>query len=246
MREGRSTVGDYYAARGARAGAAGDIDAAIAAYAEGLAAYETEKLTVPPDVDCAYGHALVRARGTKDKAELAARVLHRCVLAIPVAVPLRDQALAGLAELDQAGLDPTQIARPQLADLYLTRAPAKPASDKLTVTVTADPAPRGKSYALIPERLAQLDARAALVACWERNFATTQSKDLEARLGLEVKYKASEYDDEPGTYALVWTAPPTTGAAADAQACVRSAVEPLVAPLKLRDAFQATLLVTVK
>ena len=88
-REARSTLGDFHAARGARAGAAGDIDAAIAAYAEALAAYEAEKLTVPPDVDCAYGHALVRARGTKDKAELAARVLHRCVLAIPVAVPLQ-------------------------------------------------------------------------------------------------------------------------------------------------------------
>ena len=84
------------------------------------------------------------------------------------------------------------------------------------------------------------------MSCWERNFATSQSKDLEARLGLEVKYKASAYDDEPGTYALMWSAPATTGAAADAQACVRSAVEPLVAPLKLRDAFQATLLVSVK
>ncbi|MBE7453148.1 MAG: NAD-dependent epimerase/dehydratase family protein [Kofleriaceae bacterium] len=121
QREGRSTLGDYQAARGARLLGGGETDLAIAAYAEALAAYEADKLTVPPDVDCAYGQALTAARASKEKAELAARVLHRCLLAVPAAVPLRAQALAALAELDAAGLDPNQVARPQLADLYLTR-----------------------------------------------------------------------------------------------------------------------------
>lgn len=244
QREGRSTLGDFHAARGARLVGTGDVDGAIAAYAEGLAAYEAEKLTVPPDVDCAYGLALVRARATKDKAELAARVLHRCLLAVPASVALRDQALAGLAELDQAGLDPNQIARPQLADLYLTRAAAPPPTDKLVVTVTAEPPPRGKSYALIPERLGQADARAALVACWEQHAAATPQKALTARLGLEIKYRPSEYDDEPGSYVATWAAPADGGDAA--QACVRAAVEPLVAPLKLRDAFTTTLTLVVR
>ncbi|HUQ02318.1 MAG TPA: hypothetical protein VM261_07455 [Kofleriaceae bacterium] len=242
QRAERSTLGDFLAARGARLLAANDLDGAIAAYAEGLAAYEAAKLTVPPDLDCAYGLALAHARGTKDKAELAARVLHRCVLAIPVAVPLRTRALAGLAELDQAGLDPNQIARPQLADLYLTRAPAKPATDALQVTVSADPAPKGRTYALIPERLGQADARSALAACWEKNFAATQAKELNVKLPLEVKYKASEYDDEPGTYTMNW-GPAGVGAA---DACVRAAIEPLVAPLKVRDAFTTTLAVSMK
>jgi len=246
QREGRSTLGDYQVARGARALAAGDTDTALAAYAESLAAYEAAKLSVPPDVDCAYGLALVRARATKDKAELAARVLHRCLLAIPAAVPLRAQALAGLAELDSSGLDPNQIARPQLADLYLTRAPAKPPSDKVSVVVSADPMPKGKTYALIPERLGQPDAKAALVGCWERYVGASQQKELTARLGLEVKYRPSEYDDEPGTYALTWTAPAETGAAAEAQTCVRAAVEPLVAALKVRDAFATTLTVAIR
>ncbi len=244
QREGRSTLGDFYAARGARLLAGGDTDGAIAAYAEGLAAYEAAKLTAPPDLDCAYGLALVRARATKDKAELAARVLHRCVLAIPPAVPLRTQALAGLAELDQAGLDPSQIARPQLADLYLTRAPARPPTDNLTVSVSADPPPRGRSFALIPERLALADARAALSTCWEKNFAASQAKELTVRVPVEVKYRASEYDDEPGSYAVVW-APPAAGVS-DAETCTRGALESLIAPLKLRDAFSATLTVVVK
>jgi hypothetical protein len=246
MRETRSILGDYHAARGARAAASGDHDAALAAYAEGLAAYEAANLTVPPDLDCTYGVALVRARGSKDKAELAARVLHRCLLAVPVTGGLRAQAMNGLAELASSGLDPNQIARPQLADLYLTRAAAPPPTDKLTISVSADPMPRGKTYALIPERLAQPDARAALIPCWEQHFADTRAKGLDARVGLEVKYRPSEYDDEPGSYAQAWSAPPATGAAAEAQTCVRAALEPLIAPLKLRDAFQATLTVSIK
>lgn len=242
QRAERSTLGDFQAARGQRLLGQNDIDGAIAAYAEGLAAYESAKLTVPPDLDCAYGLALARARGSKDKAELAARVLHRCVLAIPVAVPLRAQALAGLAELDQVGLDPNQIARPQLADLYLTRAPAKPDTDKLSVSVSADPPPRGRTFALIPERLGQADAKAALAACWEKNFAATRAKELSVKLPLEVKYRPSEYDDEPGTYTVIW-GPVGSG---ESDACVRAAVEPLVQPLKIRDAFTTTLTVGMK
>lgn len=248
MREARSTLGDLHAARGARALATGDVDAALRAYAEGLAAYDAAKLAIPPDVDCAYGLALSRGRDTKEK-ELAARVLHRCLLGVPVAVPLRTQALAGLADLESSGLDPAQVARPQLADLYLTRAPSAPPTEKLGVTVTADPAPRGKTYAMIPERLSQADARAALVACWEKHHAATQAKSLEARLGFEVKYRPSEYDDEPGSFAVAWSPPlppPAAGPAADAHACVRAAVEPLIAPLKLRDAFQTTLAISVR
>jgi hypothetical protein len=246
MREGRSTLGDFHAARGQRAAASGDSDAAVAAYALSLAAYDTDKLAAPPDIECAYGATLARVRGTKEDAERAAAALHKCLLAVPVAVGLRAQAMAGLAELESAGLDPALVALKEPARLYLTRAPSAPATDKLTVSVSADPVPRGKSYSLITERLAQPDARAALIPCWEKNFAASQSKTLDAKLGLEVKYRPSEYDDEPGIYAVAWSNPPAAGAAADAQACVRAAIEPLIAPLKLRDAFQATLTVSIR
>jgi len=246
MREGRSTLGDFHAARGQRAAANGDGDGAVAAYALSLAAYDTDKLAAPPDIECAYGATLARVRGTKEDAERAAAALHKCLLAVPVAVGLRAQAMAGLAELESAGLDPALVALKEPARLYLTRAPSAPATDKLAVSVSADPVPRGKSYALIVERLAQADARTAPIPCWEKNFAASQSKTLDAKLGLEVKYRPSEYDDEPGSYAIAWSNPPAAGAAADAQACVRAAVEPLVAPLKLRDAFQATLTVSIR
>ncbi|MBC7974680.1 MAG: hypothetical protein H7138_06805, partial [Myxococcales bacterium] len=43
-RTARSTVGDYYAAAGARTRGQGDLEAAIAAYAQALAHYDAEKL----------------------------------------------------------------------------------------------------------------------------------------------------------------------------------------------------------
>ncbi|HVK78554.1 MAG TPA: hypothetical protein VM734_34885 [Kofleriaceae bacterium] len=239
QREARSNLGDFLAARGARALTGGDVDGAIAAYAEALATYEREALGVPPDVDCAYGQALTRASGTKDKAELAARVLHRCLLAVPPGGRLRAAALAALAELDAAGLDPNQLSKPQLADLYLTKAPARPATDKLAVGVTAEPTPQKKSYASVAERLAQADLKAAFIACWERNFADTKAKELVAKVGIKVSYKASDYDDEPGTYTI--TVP------SGDNACVKAAIEPALTGLKtVRDSFETTLVVTVK
>ncbi len=236
VRDARSTLGDYLAARGARAATA---EAAIADYAEALATYESEKLTVPADLDCAYGRVLARAKGKVEKAELAARVLHRCLLAVPVGSTLRDEALAALTELDGVGLDPKQIAKPALADLYLTRAPAKPASDNLTITVTADPPVVAKSFPVITDRLAAADLRGQLVSCWDKHQA---GGALTARFPLKVTYKPSEFDDEPGVYKLVMD--PVTEAAS---ACIQAvAARALAATKGVKDKLETTLVVTIK
>lgn len=246
VREARSTVGDFLAARAARALAAGDTGGAIEGYAAASAAYEGEKLAVPPDLDCAWGQALAAARGQKDKAELGARLLHRCLLALPPGGALRASALITLTELSKAGLDERQLARPQLADLYLTRAPSKPDTSSLAVAITAEPAQRGKTWGMLAERWAQADVKAALVGCWDRAYAASEKRELTARLAFKVNYIASEYEDEPGKY--TFSAEPAPGGNdADAVACVKAA---LLAPLPelkgLRDGVVATLAVTVK
>src|SRR6185312_12864035 len=80
-RAARSVVGDYFAALGAAARKKGDVEQAIDAYTRALGHYDTEKVPLPPDVDCAYGAALADAPSNKEHAELGARVLHRCLLA---------------------------------------------------------------------------------------------------------------------------------------------------------------------
>lgn len=245
----RSTVGDYYAASGALARGKGNLEAAITAYAQALAHYDADKLALPPDVDCAYGATLAAGKAVKDHAELGARVLHRCVLAAPVGSRLRDQALSDLAGLADAGLDPVLLGANKIADLYLTRGAAPPAADKLTITVTATPPPAGKTYTLIPDKLAEAELHPALVACWQ-SYNTASKKDaLIVALGLKSAYLASDYEDEPGTYAVKLDPPaalPVGSPDAAADACVRQIVEPAIKGLKIADAFVTRLTVTIK
>lgn len=248
-RTARSTIGDYHAAAGALARTRGDGEAAVAAYAQALVQYDADKLALPPDVDCAYGAALAAARARKDHAELAARVLHRCLLAVPVGSRLREQALGDLATLAESGLDPTLLGAAKIADLYLTRAPARPASDKLAVTVAATPQPSGKTYHLIPDKLTEPELRGALVACWEAYNAASKKDALSVTIGLRSAFTPSEYEDEPGTYALKIEAAPALPAGspeAAADACVRQSAEPAIKSLKITDAFTTKLAITVK
>src|SRR4029078_8462498 len=117
----RSAVGDYYAALGAMQRAKGDHEGGVSSYTPALGHYDSEKVALPPDVDCAYGASLAEAKANKEHAELGARVLHRCMLPGPGGSRLRDRALAALATLNDAGLDPLAVGKSGLADAYLTR-----------------------------------------------------------------------------------------------------------------------------
>lgn len=245
----RSTVGDYFAALGAAAKARGELEAAIDAYNRALGHYDNEKIALPPDVDCAYGSTLAAARAKKEHAELAARVLHRCILAVPVGSPLRQVALAEAATLTEAGLDPLALGRAQLADVYLTRAPQKPSTDKLQVTIAPSPPVAKKTFPLVIERLSQPDMKTALVACWDVYNAASKKTTMTATVGVKWSYIPSEYDDEPGRYTSKIepgvAMPP--GPEAAANQCVEAAVEPVLKALTtVRDSFSTNLTITVK
>ena len=245
----RSAVGDYFAALGAQRRAAGDLAGAIDAYNRALGHYDSEKVPLPPDVDCAYGSALAADKATKEHAELGARVLHRCMLAVPVGSALRDRALADLATLNDAGLDPLAIGRTQLADVYLTRAPATPATDKLQVTVTASPQPSGKTYQGIPDTITAPDLKPALVACWQAYNTATHKNAMAVAITVKSSYTPSMYEDESGTYSFKVEPPAAMppGPEATATQCVHAAVEPVLGALKtVHDAFETKLTITVK
>ncbi|HEX2689860.1 MAG TPA: hypothetical protein VHN14_24745 [Kofleriaceae bacterium] len=248
-RVARSVLGDYYAAAGMLARGKGDLEAAVTDYAEALVHYDAEKIAVPPDIDCAYGTTLAIAKAKKEYAERGARVLHRCVLAVPVGSRLRDQALTDLATLADAGLDPVLLGANKLADLYLTKGPARPATDKLVVTVTPNPMPAGKSYSLIPDKINEPDLHTALVACWEAFTSASKKDALAVTIGLKASYLASEYEDEAGTYSVKLEPPialPAGSPEATADACVRQVLEPAIKGLKITDAFTTKLSLTIK
>jgi len=239
----RSNLGDYFAALGAAARAKGDAETSIAAYASALGHYDAAKLPLPPDVDCAYGAALAAGKSKRDHAELAARVLHRCVLAVPVGSALRDQALAQLATLSDSGLDPVLIGADKLADLYLTKKPATPATDKLQVTVTAIPVPTGKAWPNVPEKLATPDLRPALISCWSQHNAQTHKNDLVVSLGLKVSYIGNPDYENEGSWITKFDTP--VGARPD-DACVRSVVEPAIKDLHLNERIDSRVTITIK
>ncbi len=243
----RSTVGDYYAAVGWRALANRDTEGAIDAYNRALGHYDTEKIPLPPDIDCAYGTALAAGRAKKEHAELGARVLHRCLLALPASGGLRDHALADLASLADAGLDPLALGRTQLADVYLTRQAAAPSD--AGITVTASPAVTGKSYQAVPDKFAEADVKAALQACFTAYTAASHKDTLVTAIGVKVAYIASEYEDEAGSFAIKIDPAPAlpAGAEATADQCVRAVAEPAIKGLTtLRDAFTTKLTITIK
>lgn len=248
VRSARSVVGDYYAAVGHLAFTRADHETSISSYASALGQYDAEKVALPPDVDCAYGTALAAAREKKEHAELAARVLHRCVLAVPVGSSLRETAIDWLARLGtESGLDPLLLGASKTADLYLTKGAAKPATDKLTVSVTASPQP-AKSFTMITEKLGEADLRNALVACWDQFHGASKKDAMFATVGFKSGYVAAEYEDEPGRYVLKFDPPVALppGPEATADTCVRSIVEPAIKTLKIAEGFTTKLTVTVK
>jgi hypothetical protein len=246
-RTARSNVGDYYAALGAALVSRGDYENAIAAYTQAEGHYDSEKVSLPPDVDCAYGNALALAK--KDKAELGARVLHRCILAVPVGSGLRDRALAMLATLSDSGLDPLAIGKDKPSDKYLTGAPSKPASDKLTVTVAGNPPPPAKSLQMITDKI-EPELHSALVACWEAYTGATKKEALASTVSVKTAYIASEYADDPdvpGQFVVkVEVASGSSGPQKAADECVKSTVEPAIKGLGLRESFSTKLTITVK
>lgn len=246
-RTARSMVGDYHAALGAALRGRGKLSEAAAAYSDALARYEADKIAVPPELDCAYGSALAAARAKKEQAELAARVLHRCLMAVPVGSALYGQALADLTNLAEAGFEPATLAKAAAADVYLTKAPARKGSDAVTITAAASPMPSGKSFSLVLDEVSKPELRGALLDCWEAHLAATQKEELVVTFGLKAKY-VSEYEDEPGYVAMTFE---PGGAAAGtpaavAEECVRAALEPIKKTPGFKDSATTKLTVTMK
>ncbi len=225
-RTARSVVGDYYAALGARAYARGDADAAVAAYTEALSRYDADKVPLPPEVDCAYGAALAQNKVRKEQTELAARVLHRCVLSLPVGASLRQRALSDLASLADDGLEPSTLAKSQPADLYLTRAPIT-ASSTMSVVVTAVPLPTGRSFPTVLETLNSDTTKSALLNCWSTYSTTTKRDSLTIELGAKARYIEPEYIEDAARFVIALDGAVGAGASAEvaADACVRTVID---------------------
>jgi len=243
QRTDRSLLGDYAAALGAQARETGDLEGALTHYAEALERYGADQLAVPVDLECAYGSALAAARANKERAELAARVLHRCVQGAPAGSALRQAALRTVSQLDEIGLEPAHLAESRPADVYLSRTPSKPKPDQLHVAVSATPQPSAKGWPATVEAIQ--GARAALTPCFEASFAATKRPTLAVAVPMKSFYRDSGYDDEPGFY-VTGVDPKAAPPANDAEKCVRDAVAAAVKSVKGGGDWAALVTVTMQ
>lgn len=213
-----SVVGDYHAAVGARALAAGDIQRATDAYEAAVNRYKSDSDgQVPTHVNCAYGNALTAASGDPQMAEGAARALDQCLRGSPVGSALRHQALQQLAILGDAGLDPEHLGSGEPPPRYMTKAPSRPATDKLQVQATGDARKKVKTYNEFLALIASPNSKGGLVPCWEQNWKATKEDSLTVALSFRNKFFEGEYEEDDRYRIGAVDPAPTAGSA---QKCV--------------------------
>jgi hypothetical protein len=191
---------------------------------------------------------LLARKNNPERAELAARKAHNCYWASPAGAPLRGEALAIFAGLYDAGLDPAHVASSEAADKFLTRAAAAPDTSRLTVGVTADPPPTGKSWPAVSARLSGADLKAPLVACWEKYYAAAHKRALAVSFGLKSRFVENpDYEDEGRWSVALEPAQGVAGPEAAADACVRAVVEPVMKKAEgVRDSFQTRVTLSIQ
>lgn len=222
----RSRVGDQLSAAGRAALGKGNIAEAIELYQQSLGHYEKDALEPPAELFCEQGRALAAARMDPQKAEAAARVLHRCLLMTPPGSSMSRSAHDELAKLMEVGLDPQLLSRSEPADLYITLEPKRPSLDKLALTVTGDSKNRRKSHEAAIQALSAEDAKAQYAACWEAYWQATQQKTLTVKLPVSYYFILDE-DDASGDRAVLEVkdaVTPPEAALATAHSCIQSTV----------------------
>ncbi len=221
-----SVVADYHAAVGRHALKEGKVDTAIAEYVEAVNQYKADDdVEVPVALYCEQGAALVQARRNPEHGELAARVLHRCVLGTPHGSEIRRRALDNLALLGEVGLDPLLLARPEAGDRYLTKAPKRPPTDALKISVTGDIHTNSRSYQAFVTQLQSPTMRDKLVPCWEQYWKATTKTTLAVTIPLKHRFYEGVYESQDGYKLFVGDAPtPADAALAAATMCVSAAM----------------------
>jgi hypothetical protein len=223
-----STKGDYFAALGEHLRTVGRADAAVEALRAAEAEYKAESLDPPASLMCSLGRALADKRQDPILAEEAASRLHRCMLGSPVGSASRALALRGLVLLDDVGLDPVHLASAEIVDRYLTKAPRKPPTTKLTLEVTGDGRTRTRSYTKWLEAAGDDAVKDALSPCWETYWKATRKTKLAVKLGFKHSYRLDEYDDFDRTTLVIDELPSGGNAAQTAAAeCFKNALAPI-------------------
>lgn len=216
-----SVVGDYHAAVGERELAAGNVDAAIEAYTAAVNRYKSDKVTVPSELHCAHGRALVAASSAPQMAEGAARALDQCLREAPAGSALHRVALVQLALLGKAGLDPEHLGSGDPPPRYMTKAASQPTPDKLSISASGDARKKARSYTEFIALVQSDGPNGEFVPCWEMNWKATKEKKLTVTVPFKSRFVEGEYEEDDRYIIGATGTAPTAGSA---QRCVYDVV----------------------
>jgi hypothetical protein len=227
-RVARAPLGaELQTAIGDRALAAGKANEAAGAYGLAVAEFDKEKLAPPADLLCNLGRAMVADLG--DRGALAARALHRCLLAAPTGSELRRRALLDVAALVELGLDPALMGRTELGADYALKAPPAPPSDSLEVKVAVQSRSRAASLKKFTRILeSRPEVKSALAGCWKAHWDATRKSEMVVTVTYRYGFDLDALEDLDHTWIRAAEAePPAEPPLADATRCVRAALDPL-------------------
>jgi hypothetical protein len=163
-----------------------------------------------------------------EHAELAARVLHRCVLGAPAGSDVYRRAMADLALLDNLGLEPLTLARKEPADAYLTRKRKRPPTDNLVVKVDGKARTHSRTYKNWLKKLESDDVRSALVPCWTTYWRKAHKKTLELTVPFHYHFRLDKWDDfDRSLLDIQDKGAPSGEALGAAYSCVTEALAPI-------------------
>lgn len=216
-----SLLGDYHAAAGARALAEGNPQKAADAYTAAINRYTSDKVSVPMSLYCAKGRVMLALRQDRDKAEQSARALHECLRGTPAGSRLHEQALMDLAVLSASGLDPELLSSETDMERYLTKQPARPALDSVSVKATGEVRTKSSRYTEFLALLESDPLRDPLLSCWESNWKTNKKKELSVTLEMKHRLIQAEFVEDDRDKLTIESDEPAAGSP---QRCVHDAV----------------------
>lgn len=190
-----SKLGDFYWAAGNAAAQRADVDATIANYDKAVARYEADNVNVPPELLCEYGRTLRYKNGDPKAAEMAARMLHRCVLEALPGTRTYQRGLLELSQLEMLGLDPATLDKPRLSDAYLTLQPQAPATESLEIAIEQNKNGKGRGYKTFVKALKDAPLRDALGGCFSRYWLATRNNTMAVSLDAEYTGRYDDFDE---------------------------------------------------
>lgn len=225
-------IGDYHAAVGDKAFRAKNLEAAATSYAEAVNQYKAADREPPLWLYCDQGNVLAAAASNQEYAETAARVLHRCARLAPVGSAERKRALANLAVLGDAGLDPLLLATDS-ADKYLTKGPKMPSVDRIKLTVQSAVRTSASSHDELVAQLGTPAMRERLLPCWEAYAKVGGDERMAVTYEFKNRFVRGTYASDDGyKIAMSDASGAATPAAAAAAACAKPPVEEVVSSFK--------------